>query len=353
MKAKLTGYIVDNGYGKWLDENGEENITPKKVANAVEKANDLNEPLEVEFSSMGGMVSSAGEIVAELQKVKNGTVGILSGLIASAGSTIACAFGKTKMYDYSELMIHNPRITTGWGMTLRPQEVKEIANMLDAGTTNLVNIYTKKTGLSEDKIREYLDNETFFTANEAKDLGFVDEVLPVISNSVGSMPKISYQDLFASADEKFANLTKEYKGANMPNENKLVENGVVEEATTESTEETTESTVEETVEECGEDCECHQNEETVEETVEETSTEEPTMADVLSAITALTGAVAKLTENSAQPAVKDVVEETSVEEKPAVEDVFHVGADGKQKANIATTERKLNRFGLDVTGSVI
>lgn len=347
MKAKLTGYIVDNGYGKWLDENGEENITPKKVANAVKEANDLNEPLEVEFSSMGGMVSSAGEIVAELQKVKNGTVGILSGLIASAGSTIACAFGKTKMYDYSELMIHNPRITTGWGMTLRPQEVKEIANMLDAGTNNLVNIYTKKTGLSEDKIREYLDNETFFTANEAKDLGFVDEVLPVISNSVGSMPKISYQDLFASADEKFANLTKEYKGANMPNENKLVENGVVEEATTESTEETTESTVEETVEEVEE------TEEVVEETVEETSTEEPTMADVLSAITALTGAVAKLTENSAQPAVKDVVEETPVEDKPAVEDVFHVGADGKQKANIATTERKLNRFGLDVTGSVI
>jgi ATP-dependent protease ClpP protease subunit len=347
MKAKLTGYIVDNGYGKWLDEYDEENITPKKVADVVEKANDLNEPLEVEFSSMGGMVSSASEIIAELQKVKNGTVGILSGLIASAGSTIACAFGKTKMYDYSELMIHNPRITTGWGMTLRPQEVKEIANMLDAGTTNLVNIYTKKTGLSEDKIREYLDNETFFTANEAKDLGFVDEVLPVISNSVGSMPKISYQDLFASADEKFANLTKEYKGANMPNENKLVENGVVEEATTESTEETTESTVEETVEEVEE------TEEVVEETVEETSTEEPTMADVLSAITALTGAVAKLTENSAQPAVKDEVEETPVEDKPAVEDVFHVGADGKQKANIATTERKLNRFGLDVTGSVI
>lgn len=347
MKAKLTGYIVDNGYGKWLDEYDEENITPKKVADFVEKANELNEPLEVEFSSMGGMVSSAGEIVAELQKVKNGTVGILSGLIASAGSTIACAFGKTKMYDYSELMIHNPRITTGWGMTLRPQEVKEIANMLDAGTTNLVNIYTKKTGLSEDKIREYLDNETFFTANEAKDLGFVDEVLPVISNSVGSMPKISYQDLFASADEKFANLTKEYKGANMPNENKLVENGVVEEATTESTEETTESTVEETVEEVEE------TEEVVEETVEETPAE-PTMADVLSAITALTGAVAKLTENSAQPAVKDVVEETPVEDKPAVEDVFHVGADGKQKANIATTtERKLNRFGLDVTGSVI
>lgn len=347
MKAKLTGYIVDNGYGKWLDEYDEENITPKKVADVVEKANELNEPLEVEFSSMGGMVSSAGEIVAELQKVKNGTVGILSGLIASAGSTIACAFGKTKMYDYSELMIHNPRITTGWGMTLRPQEVKEIANMLDAGTTNLVNIYTKKTGLSEDKIREYLDNETFFTANEAKDLGFVDEVLPVISNSVGSMPKISYQDLFASADEKFANLTKEYKGANMPNENKLVEDGVVEEATTESTEETTESTVEETVEEVEE------TEEVVEETVEETSTEEPTMADVLSAITALTGAVAKLTENSAQPAVKDVVEETPVEDKPAVEDVFHVGADGKQKANIATTERKLNRNGLDITGSVI
>lgn len=348
MKAKLTGYIVDNGYGKWLDEYDEENITPKKVADFVEKANELNEPLEVEFSSMGGMVSSAGEIVAELQKVKNGTVGILSGLIASAGSTIACAFGKTKMYDYSELMIHNPRITTGWGMTLRPQEVKEIANMLDAGTTNLVNIYTKKTGLSEDKIREYLDNETFFTANEAKDLGFVDEVLPVISNSAGSMPKISYQDLFASADEKFANLTKEYKGANMPNENKLVENGVVEEATTESTEETTESTVEETVEEVEET-----EEEVVEETVDETPAEEPTMADVLSAITALTGAVAKITENSAQPAVKDVVEETPVKDKPAVEDVFHVGADGKQKANIATTERKLNRFGLDVTGSVI
>lgn len=351
MKAKLTGYIVDNGYGKWLDEYDEENITPKKVADVVRQANDLNEPLEVEFSSMGGMVSSAGEIVAELQKVKNGTVGILSGLIASAGSTIACAFGKTKMYDYSELMIHNPRITTGWGMTLRPQEVKELANMLDAGTKNLVNIYTKKTGLSEDKIREYLDNETFFTANEAKELGFVDEVLPVISNNVGNMPKISYQDLFASADEKFANLTKEYKGANMPNENKLVENGVVEPEATEpeatitepetAVEPETEPEVEPEVE----------PETTVEPDAE--PAEEPTMADVLSAITALTGAVAKLTENSAQPAVKDVVEPTPVKEEPVVEDVFHVGADGKQKANIATTERKLNAFGLDVTGSII
>lgn len=348
MKTKLTGYIVDNGYGSWLDERGEDNITPKKVADAVSQANDLGEPLEVEFSSMGGMVSSASEITAELQKAVHGTVGILSGLIASAGSTIACAFGKTKMYDYSELMIHNPRINTGWGMTLRPQEVKELADMLDVGTKNLVDIYTKKTGRSEEEIRGYLDAEKFFTANEAKELGFVDEVLPIISNSIGDIPKLSYDSMLESADNKFATLTNEYKGAKMPNENKLVEENVVEEATETTTEEVVEETTEEEVVE-------EETEEVVEEEVVEEATEEPTISDVLSAITALTGAVSKLVDNSAKPAVTETTTEEVVEDsaKPAVEDVYHVGKDGKEKPANQVTERKLSAFGLDMSDSII
>lgn len=327
MKTKLTGYIVDNSFGKWLDDYEEDNITPNKVADAVAKANELGEPLEVEFSSMGGSVSSAGEICAELTKVKHGTVGLLSGLIASAGSTIACAFDTAKMYDYSELMIHNPRINAGWGMTIRPQEAKEIADMLETSTNSLVNIYCQKTGLPEDEIRGYLDAEKFFTANEAKELGFVDEVIPIVSNSAGSMPKISYKDAVENADEKFSNLFNRYKGAPMPNENELVKNNVVDKpATAESEATPTESVTED----------------------EPVAVEEPTMNAVLSAITALTDTVSKLVGNSEPAQTTDVVKKPAVvadEAKPVVEDVFVIDKAGKEKTNTVTP--KVNSFGLD------
>lgn len=87
------------------------------------------------------------------------------GWAASAATVIACAANFVAIGENSRYMIHN--VTEGG------QETPEAK----AFTETLIDIYKARTGKDKRWIREKMNNETFFTANEAVAEGFVDKVV--------------------------------------------------------------------------------------------------------------------------------------------------------------------------------
>ena len=92
-------------------------------------------------------------------------------LAASAASIIALAGSSLTIDTAGFFMIHNP---WSWAMG-GADDMRETADLLDKIGGELVNIYEAHSDLSADEIQEYMDADTWFTADEAVEAGFADE----------------------------------------------------------------------------------------------------------------------------------------------------------------------------------
>ena len=83
------------------------------------------------------------------------------------------AGAKTYMSPVGMMMIHNPA-TVAMG---NAEDMKKAIDMLNEVKESIINAYEKKSGISRNKISKLMDEETWFNAKKAVELGFVDEIL--------------------------------------------------------------------------------------------------------------------------------------------------------------------------------
>jgi ATP-dependent Clp protease, protease subunit len=118
-------------------------------------------PLTVRINSPGGYASDGIAIYAMLKPYKP-RVEVL-GLAASAASIIAMAGAEIHVSEAARIMIHN-----AWSIDAgnSEQKEKEAAKLrkLDA---ELVSLYARRSGQSEEQIAEWMRNDTYFTGKEA------------------------------------------------------------------------------------------------------------------------------------------------------------------------------------------
>jgi len=89
------------------------------------------------------------------------------------GSVILMAGDKRLMTNGSRVMIHEAS-TFAWGDA---RALRKNADMLEGISAEIAGIYAERTGGDEKKIRNLMFAETWMTADEAKENGFIDTVL--------------------------------------------------------------------------------------------------------------------------------------------------------------------------------
>ena len=129
--------------------------------------------ITVWINSPGGDVFAAAQIYNMLMEYPGNVNVRIDGLAASAASVIAMAGNKVSMSPVAMMMIHNP-MTIAMG----DQKVMQQAmDMLGEIKESIINAYELKTGQSRTKISHMMDNETWFNAKKAVELGFADDIL--------------------------------------------------------------------------------------------------------------------------------------------------------------------------------
>lgn len=170
-KVKIKGTIVSND-DKWIYEwFGMEATAPKDVSNVVEQAN--GESLEVEINSGGGDVYAGSEIYTLLKDYKGKVEVKILGIAASAASLIAMAGDIVKISPSAQIMIHNVRSMAVGDY----RDMEHEAGVLKGFNKSIANAYMLKTGMSQEELLDLMDKETWLTAQDAKKLGFVDEIM--------------------------------------------------------------------------------------------------------------------------------------------------------------------------------
>lgn len=176
------------------DEIGGWGITARSFLNQIKQ---IKGRLTLRINSPGGDVFDGIAIYNTLKDRGEVTVKI-EGLCASIASIIAMAGDNIEMADNSMLMIHNP-----WaGMHGESAEFKKMAEVLDQIKSLLITTYKSKTSLSDEEISLLMDQESWLSASEALEKGFVDKITSSvkIENSYSS-DRYSDSEVFKKWEE--------------------------------------------------------------------------------------------------------------------------------------------------------
>jgi ATP-dependent Clp protease, protease subunit len=146
-------------------------VSAASVIDAVAQAGDA-EVLHVYINSPGGDVFEGRAIMAALGRFSGKTIAHIDSLCASAATSIALACNEVEMSDGAFFMIHNAS-GMAWG---DKAAMRETADLLEKIEGAIVNDYTTKTGKDAKQVIAWMDAETWFSATEALDNGFIDRI---------------------------------------------------------------------------------------------------------------------------------------------------------------------------------
>lgn len=155
----------DIGESWWSDSTSAVDIERTLKATS---ANVIN----INLNSPGGDVFDGIAIYNQLKNHSAKVIINIDGLAASAASIIAMAADELIMNTGSMLMIHEASTWT-WGTKL---DIRKTLNALEGIDKSIADIYMTRYQGERSEIETMIANETWFTANEAVEIGLAHKV---------------------------------------------------------------------------------------------------------------------------------------------------------------------------------
>ncbi len=146
-------------------------------------AEDSERDIFLYVNSPGGSVSAGMAIYDTMQYVRNDVATVGMGLAASMGQFLLCAGAPGKRYalPHARIMMHQP--SGGIGGTA--SDIKIQAEQMLYTKKKMAELIAEHTGQNLDTVETDSDRDRWFTADEAKDYGFVDHVVASASDVTG------------------------------------------------------------------------------------------------------------------------------------------------------------------------
>ena len=170
----LYGSIEAGGYDWWTEEEIISETSADYFKEELAKYPDVKN-INLYCNSFGGSVFEAMSIRNQLKRHSATVTGIVDGFAASAASFILTGCDAVKMYSNTTQMLHNM-----WNIAVgNSKQLRKAADDMDVMMAGNRQAYLEKAGgkLTEEKLMEILDNETWLTAAQCLEIGLCDEVI--------------------------------------------------------------------------------------------------------------------------------------------------------------------------------
>lgn len=164
----------------WRDDDV---INAKDIRESLESVTD---DIVIKLNSPGGDVFEGIEIYNYLKDHPSNVTVEVTGVAASAATFITAGANEVIMNVGTSLMIHEASTFT-WG---NKSDIQKTLNALETIDESILSIYSEKTGQSNEQLEEWMNEEKWFTADEAVEFGFADSVKRDNAESVESEESI-------------------------------------------------------------------------------------------------------------------------------------------------------------------
>jgi ATP-dependent Clp protease protease subunit len=140
------------------------------------ESEDPDKDVNVYINSPGGDITSLFAVYDTMQYIKPDVSTIVMGQAASASAVLLAAGARGKRYalPHSRVLIHQPHGQAGGqavDIEIQAKEILRYRQLLD-------EILAEHTGQPLDKVKKDTDRDFIMTAEQAKEYGIIDEVLP-------------------------------------------------------------------------------------------------------------------------------------------------------------------------------
>ena len=207
IKPEITNEVTASGHvltlsgsvrkKAWYDDENTEYINIEAISDSLE---DVDGDITIRLNSGGGDVFEGIEVYNYLKSLDNHITIEVTALAASAASIIAMAGDEIKMCTGSTMMVHEAS-TIAWG---NKADIQKVLNSLDTIDDSLVSIYAERTGADKETINSWIEEETWFTADEAIEVGLADGKREKETNNVVEL------DVEAITEQVAANLEQKF-----------------------------------------------------------------------------------------------------------------------------------------------
>jgi ATP-dependent Clp protease protease subunit len=139
---------------------------------------DPEKEISLYINSPGGMVSAGLAVYDTMQYIKAPIVTMCMGMAMSFGAVLLAAGtkGKRFMLPRARVMIHQPLIRGG--LSGQATDIVIEAGEMVKTKEKLLSILHKHTGRPKDKLAQDMERNYYMSAEEARDYGIIDHVLP-------------------------------------------------------------------------------------------------------------------------------------------------------------------------------
>ena len=194
-------------------------------------------PVCVLIDSLGGYTNTGLSVSSAFRNHGNVSV-TFRGMNASAATIAALGAKHVAMEEDALYLIHKCSVTVFEWASMNEEELKEHIEKLEHTRQNSMKIdvavaraYAKRTGKTTDELLHLMSKELWLTADEAKEYGFIDEVLKSEGKKAEVVVTSSMEDQFKEAgipipsmlkheEESFlSKLSKLFKAKNMESNN--------------------------------------------------------------------------------------------------------------------------------------
>ncbi len=132
-----------------------------------------NKEILLRLNTPGGNVFDGIAIANSLKSHPAKVIAQIDGIAASIGSIIALAGDEINIADSGFMMIHKAQ-----GLSIGNSDaMRKIAETLDKIDGTFSKVYADKTGLTQKETLGLMGDETWFTGQEAVDIGLADSVI--------------------------------------------------------------------------------------------------------------------------------------------------------------------------------
>lgn len=170
MRINIYGVIIPNDYKWYFDYFEEDSTCPKDITKALEDSK--GEEVEVYINSPGGVIQAGSEIYTALREYQGEVKIKVVGQACSAASIIAMA-GHCEMSPTALMMVH----CVSSGARGNHSDMEKMAEILRTADDALSNAYVAKTNMSKEEVLAMMEEETWLTAEQAKEKGLIDGIM--------------------------------------------------------------------------------------------------------------------------------------------------------------------------------
>jgi ATP-dependent protease ClpP protease subunit len=194
-ELEIYDYIVP-----WKFDAEDPGVSVEDVSNILNEVPD--EDLTVRINSRGGEVGTALTIYNRLRDHKSQVTTVVDGYAFSSAGWIAQAGDVRNIATGGIFMIHNPQMQPHIGSL---EDLDKVRNQWEAHQKSILNIFEERTSVSPEEILNYMEKETFLSAEDAVEIGFFDGIHEGVANlqALNYAPPVALPDTFKNSIQPF------------------------------------------------------------------------------------------------------------------------------------------------------